>query len=202
VTRFDSNPSFHLHPAELGTRLVPQIFQPVGCPVQVALKLHSRTLGSNPTLSAKCECARQRSAFRNSTCCPEIGLLVGDEVPVMNGDRFLKWRSIQPTRSCFDRTLRHHDRSASIAGLEPQVRFFSHYVSMPSRPINASILRQVSPATMNSQSSTSWALKSKCAAVPFTVIVSLAVPGGMCMPPDLHWIDWAEIPARSSSSRT
>jgi len=42
---------------------------------------------------------------------------------------------------------------------------------------------------LNSQSSTSFALKSSSAEVPFTVIVSLAVPGGVCVPPDLQCID-------------
>jgi len=28
------------------------------------------------------------------------------------------------------------------------------------------------------------------AGVPFTTIVSLAMPGGVSMPPDLIWIDW------------
>ncbi len=52
--------------------------------------------------------------------------------------------------------------------------------------MNAAILCHGSPTTIDSQSSTSSALKSRLAAVPFTTIVSLAVPGAVSMPPDLH----------------
>lgn len=78
--------------------------------------------------------------------------------------------------------------AARTKSLAPSVELEPHLIveldfllrqqaSYLSRSINAAIRYQASPATIDSHSSTSCALRSTCLRFPFTVTVSLAVSG-------------------------